>query len=138
MGTHLPLLHIMHLPLLHTTPQFTLRDTRSQLMMPHQYMVLNTLLLMTTAKLNSAQMRLVMVIRQQDHTVLPFPMDAHRLSTTMSMMLMVGMLLMSLMKDMPHILQHLFTNQLINQHQLQFTTQPQSSLSMPKSSLYLY
>merc|ERR1739848_325386 len=121
-------------PLLHTTPQFTLRDTRSQLMMGHQYMVLNTLLLMTTAKLTSAQMRLVMVIRQQDHTVLPFPMAALRLSTTMSMMLMVGMLLMSLMKDMPHILQHLFTNQ----HQLQFTTQPQSSLSMPKSSLYLY
>merc|ERR1712173_190700 len=87
---------------------------------------------MTTAKLTLVLMKLVMATRQPDHTVLHFPMAELKLSTTMSMMLMVDTLLMSLMKDMPLIPLHQFTSQLINQ--LQFTTQP--SLSMPKSSPY--
>merc|ERR1712038_1071154 len=103
-------------------------------MMLHQYMVTNTPLLMTTAKLTLVLMKLVMATRQPDHTVLHFPMAELKLSTTMSMMLMVDTLLMSLMKDMPLTPLPQFTSQLINQ--LQFTTQLQSSLSMPKSSPY--
>ena len=68
-------------------------------MMLPQCTGMSMLLPMTTARPLLARMKLVMVTRHPDPTVLLFPMDALKLSTTMSMMPTLAMLLMFPMKE---------------------------------------
>merc|ERR1712183_715369 len=82
---------------LHITPLPQLHMSMGQL--PHQYMDLNTLLLITTAMLTLLPTKPVTVTRQPDPTVLLFPMVVPKLSTIMLMMPLVDMSQMSHTKE---------------------------------------